>query len=221
MEKKLFHNRMEVASKERQQEALNNRLLWKENDELRKWNMKFLDHTAQGLTRNEFDEAFAAHYDLLSKATRDLQYEVEGYTYHRKEIADQTNELKARILELELEGPEPEPDSRIDELEKKISDLVYEKGNMEIELEVARNPASHEDSESRRAIQNRVLKEKDMRIVELEAMLGIEGRSRVEHDRRYRDNRGPEENAVIAFAETQEYEGSSSLLEASWLGGRP
>ncbi|KAK4692300.1 hypothetical protein P7C71_g4878, partial [Lecanoromycetidae sp. Uapishka_2] len=174
MEKQLFLNKIDTVCKEQEQDAVKNRLLWKENDQLREQNHSLLAQAAQGPTRNEFDVAYAAHYDLLCKANRELEHEAEGFGSHRKEMGEEINRLKAEILVFELQAPEASPDRHIEELQRQINELMYDKETLGIELDIARNSAFHEDLESQREIQTQVLRGKCQRIAELEAKLGTE-----------------------------------------------
>lgn len=145
------------------------------------------------LSDNEIDTAFWEHLRIIEKDFQELQYNVRGHELEKMAKEEELNGFKAKILELELKGPED--NERIRGLEEEIRQANFDYGTAVIERDIARQDQDNREPEVWRLIRDKPLRERDEKIARLEAQLRM--REDIERgDNSDRSNRSNREKAT-------------------------
>lgn len=121
------------------------------------------------MSDNEIDAAFWEQYRIVQRDCQELEQNAKGHEHQKVEKAEDINVLKAKILQLELQGPRD--GERIRRLEEESSQLKFDHNTTIYERDMAIQDQGKQEPELWKSIRDRSLKEKDEKIAHLEAQL--------------------------------------------------
>lgn len=117
------------------------------------------------MSENEVDTAYWEQYRIIQKDYQELQQNADGHEHQKVEKEEEINVLKAKILGF---GKDPK---RIYELEEKVRRLEFDYDTALHERDIAVQDQEKREPEVWKSIRDKQLREKDEKIVLLEAQL--------------------------------------------------
>lgn len=121
------------------------------------------------MSDNEVDAAFWEQYRIIQKDYQELRQNADGHEQQKAEKEEEINLLKAKVLELGMQGPKDQ--ERIHELVWEVRRLKFDYDTALHELDIAVQDQEKREPELWKSIRDQQLREKDEKIACLEAQL--------------------------------------------------
>lgn len=121
------------------------------------------------MSDNEIDTAFWEQYRIVQKDYQELRQNADGHEQQKVEKEEEINMLKAKILEVEMQGPKDQ--KRVYELEEDVRRLEFDYETALHERDIAIQDQEKREPELWKSIRDKQLLEKDEKIARLEAQL--------------------------------------------------
>ena len=135
LESQRLRDQIDVVAGAAQRETLERLLAVKDKETAWEQNETLLKNLKGKFGKEEFDEAFWAHYESLVKEKEGLEGDIKGYKRERRDLMEEAAESRAKIAELELVVSKRDDDDGVQEFQGQILSLQVENKILKAELD--------------------------------------------------------------------------------------